>query len=293
MRILGVDYSGAITDRHTWLADGLLHEDELVLRGCRPVTRAELTETLADQTEPTVAALDFPFSVPRPFAHYWQPDASTMPQLWAAAAAMDLPEFMALRDRFVAGWGELKRWADTFYPECYSCLHKANPNLVPMTFRGTQMLDRLWGAGCSVPPLAAPAPARSHERTVLLEAMPGAALKALRLPYKGYKKGSGGSSCGSRSWRGCRSAYPSRYGTWASFKTAACRATTAWTPSWPPSPRLFGPRTRPPSGAHRLKVARISTRWCCWRAGCTHRSICRPAPRPIRINTTRRQQRLT
>ena len=189
MRILGVDYSGAITDRHTWLADGLLHEDELVLRGCRPVTRAELTETLADQTEPTVAALDFPFSVPRPFAHYWQPDASTMPQLWAAAAAMDLPEFMALRDRFVAGWGELKRWADTFYPECYSCLHKANPNLVPMTFRGTQMLDRLWGAGCSVPPLAAPAPARSHERTVLLEAMPGAALKALRLPYKGYKKG--------------------------------------------------------------------------------------------------------
>ena len=184
-----MDYSGALTDRHTWLAHGRLEGEELVLRGCRPVTRAELTKALAEQTEPTVAALDFPFSVPRPFAHFWRPGTEAMPQLWAAAADMDLPEFLVLRDRFVSRWGELKRWADTYYPECYSCLHKANPNMVPMTFRGMQMLHQLWGAGCSVPPLAAPAPASSQEATVLLEAMPGAALKALGLPYKGYKKG--------------------------------------------------------------------------------------------------------
>jgi hypothetical protein len=83
----------------------------------------------------------------------------------------------------------VKRHADTYHPECYSCLHKANPNLVPMTFRGMQMLNRLWATDrpnfFHVPPLAPP----PGQRAVLLEAMPGAALKAFRLPYKGYKNG--------------------------------------------------------------------------------------------------------
>ena len=108
-----------------------------------------------------------------------------MPQLWSAAAAMELAEFLELRDRFVQRHGELKRLSDTFYPECYSPLHKVNPNLVPMTFRGMQMLDRLGRGGCSIPPLAPPAGAQ----TLLLEAMPGAALRALGLPFKGYKNG--------------------------------------------------------------------------------------------------------
>ena len=189
MEIIGVDFSGAKSDQHTWLARGFLDNGALELCDCRPISRAQLTGLLAGLPDEAVAALDFPFSVPLSFARFWKPEAVTMPDLWAAAAAMELEEFIALRDEFVAQNGELKRRADTYHSECYSCLHKANPNLVPMTFRGMQMLDRLWATGCpgpiNVPPLAPP----QGWRAVLLEAMPGAALKALRLPYKGYKNG--------------------------------------------------------------------------------------------------------
>ena len=101
-----------------------------------------------------------------------------MPQLWEAAAVMDLPEFLALRDNFVAEHGEPLRRGDLYFPECYSCLHKANPNMVPMTFRGMQMLDGLWRAGCRVPPL----PDQGRSGPVLLECMPGAALTPRRAP---------------------------------------------------------------------------------------------------------------
>ena len=132
-----------------------------------------------------MAALDFPFSVPQVFAERWLPDAKTMPDLWRAAAAMDLPDFMHLRDEFVAQHGEPFRRGDGYFPECYSCLHKANPNMVPMTFRGMRMLNGLWQAGCRVPPL----PDGGHPGPLLLESMPGAALRAFGLPFKGYKKG--------------------------------------------------------------------------------------------------------
>ena len=185
MRIFGVDFSGARTDTNTWLAQGILQDGVLVLESCAPVKRAGLTERLADTTGPAVAALDFPFSVPESFARHWLPEAQSMPQLWKAAAGMEYGDFLALRDSFVARHGEPKRVADTHFPECYSCLHKANPNMVPMTFRGMQMLHRLWAAGCAIPPLASP----SCDAMVLLEAMPGAALRAFGLPFKGYKRG--------------------------------------------------------------------------------------------------------
>jgi len=187
LRIFGVDYSGARGDRNTWISRGVLEDSQLALESCGPIGRRELTEVLGEtqQKMPTVAALDFPFSVPREFAAFWQPEAATMPELWSAAAAMELEEFLDLRDQFVARNGELKRLSDTFYKECYSPLHKVNPNMLPMTFRGMQMLDRLGRGGCSIPPLPPPAGAQ----TLLLEAMPGAALRALCLPFKGYKGG--------------------------------------------------------------------------------------------------------
>ena len=185
MNIIGVDFSGAKSDRNTWLAQGSLSNTTLTLNECHPITRSELTDLLAELTDPTVAALDFPFSVPQGFADYWNPGATSMPELWATVETMELAEFVSLRDRYVADWGEAKRVADTYFPECYSCLHKANPNMVPMTFRGMQMLHRLWDSGCDVPPLIRP----TKKRAVLLEAMPGAALKAFKLPYKGYKNG--------------------------------------------------------------------------------------------------------
>jgi hypothetical protein len=200
MQILGVDFSGAQTDRNTWLARGSLRDDTLTFDSCRPVSRAELTDELAKCAGPTVAALDFPFSVPREFARFWQRQHppmfetlifETMPDLWAAAAGMDWNDFSALRDAFVARYGELKRSCDP--PESYSCLHRVNPNMVPMTFRGMQMMHRLWTGNTANPMSVPPLPYRSRPDegpdTVLLEVMPGAVLRRMGLPFKGYKNG--------------------------------------------------------------------------------------------------------
>ena len=185
VEILGVDFSGAAPDNNTWVAAGTLTHAGFELRECFPASRDQVVEMLLDLPAGSVAALDFPFSVPRPFADYWTPGAKDMTQLWAAAAAMESAGFMKLRDDFVSQHGEPKREIDKSYTESYSCLHKANPNMVPMTFRGMQMLARLWPAGCDVPPL----PSQNAGKTVLLEVMPGAILRSLGLPFKGYKNG--------------------------------------------------------------------------------------------------------
>ena len=114
-----------------------------------------------------------------------------MPDLWRTVSGMSADDFLAARDRFVASRGELKRSGDTrHFPESFSPLHRANPNMLPMTYEGIRLLRR-WHEDDSrrwhVPPLKPPAP---PARTVtLLELMPGAFLKAVGLPYKGYKKG--------------------------------------------------------------------------------------------------------
>ncbi|MCI0785781.1 MAG: DUF429 domain-containing protein [Chloroflexi bacterium] len=185
MDIVGVDFSGSKADNVTWMASGSLTGRELTLHGCRAVKRADLLSTLEALPGGSVAALDFPFSVPLEFARFWQPQARSMTQLWQAALDMDFDQFIGLRDEFVDRYGEPKRLIDTLHPESYSCLHKVNPNMVPMTFRGMQMLARLWPAGCDVPPL----PPQGAGKALLLEVMPGAVLRALELPFKGYKNG--------------------------------------------------------------------------------------------------------
>jgi hypothetical protein len=185
LEIVGVDFSGARSDDRTWVARGRLDGRSLVLRSCASARRAELEEVLLSLPGDAVAALDFPFSVPQEFARFWRPEAIAMTDLWAAASMIELDEFMTLRDGFAARFGEPRRRCDTFFPEAFSCLHKFNPNMVPMTFRGMQMLARLGPAGCVVPPLTPPAVGKA----LLLEAMPGAALRAFKLPHKGYKNG--------------------------------------------------------------------------------------------------------
>lgn len=187
--IMGVDFSGGAGDAHTWGAGGRLDTatQSLTLLSCQPVTRNELAERLRDLDADGVAALDFPFSVPAAFAEYafGEYRDSAMPGLWRAAAAMELAEFAARRDAFVAQYGELLRAGDLYVPGCYSCLHRANPNMLPMTLRGMQLLDGLGAAGCRVPPLDGPADGGA----VLLEVMPGAVLRSFGLPHKGYKGG--------------------------------------------------------------------------------------------------------
>ena len=183
--ILGVDFSGAKSDKNTWVTRGTLSGNSLEIGSCEPTPRAELAILLGSAPKNTIAALDFPFSVPKEFSSYLLPSAEDMPELWNATANMEFQDFMALRDGFVLEHGEPYRRRDQYFPECYSCLHKANPNMVPMTFRGMQMLDGLWRSGCRVPPL----PNGTRTGPLLLESMPGAALRALGLPFKGYKKG--------------------------------------------------------------------------------------------------------
>ena len=183
--ILGVDFSGAKSDKNTWVTRGTLSGNSLEISSCEPTPRAELAILLGSAPKNTIAALDFPFSVPKEFSSYLLPSAEDMPELWNATANMEFQDFMALRDGFVLEHGEPYRRGDLYFPECYSCLHKANPNMVPMTFRGMQMLDGLWRSGCRGPPL----PNETRTGPLLLESMPGAALRALGLPFKGYKKG--------------------------------------------------------------------------------------------------------
>ena len=185
MLVIGVDYSGAKTDNNTWISRGTFYENTLTLETCEPITRGNLTSTFSKFDSPTIASLDFPFSVPEQFSKYWCPEAKDMTDLWHAASGITLRDFLYIRDEFVKKHGEPKRFGDTWYPDCYSCLHKANPNLVPMTFYGMQMLDQLNRTNCSIPPLTKD----TITQSVFLEAMPGAGLRAMALPFKGYKNG--------------------------------------------------------------------------------------------------------
>ena len=192
--IIGVDFSGAKSDTNTWIAQGRLDgSGALLLDSTQPICRAALCDLLANLPPPAAVALDFPFGVPAGFAAQIcgsSPPAS-MPEVWHAVADMTLADFRAARDSFVAKFGEPKRADDAaHFPESYSPLHTVNPNMLPMTYQGIRLLRRWHQAApqrWNVPPLeptAAP-----EDAVTLLELMPGAFLKAIGLPYKGYKRG--------------------------------------------------------------------------------------------------------
>ena len=189
MEIIGVDFSGARADSSTWIAEGDFDGSRLTLHRCYAIKRDDLLQKLRQLPADSVASLDFPFSVPADFAAFWSPQSLEMPDLWHAASRIDLAQFIQHRNDFVERNGESKRACDLLYPESYSCLHMGRPNMVPMTFHGMQMLHQLWQAGCRVPPLRSPENPQRQGAT-LLESMPGAVLRALGLPFKGYKGGS-------------------------------------------------------------------------------------------------------
>ena len=192
--IIGIDYSGSREDRNTWVTQGHLDADgTLVFDRAQPARRDDLYALLSTTPVPAVAALDFPFGVPAEFANFLSPGDPLieMPDLWRVVAGFGLDDFVAARNAFVAKQGEPKRAGDAVYfPESFSPLHNVNPNMVPMTCHGIQMLQRLhldipnrW----LVPPLESEvSPA---DAVTLLELMPGAFLKSVGLPFKGYKKG--------------------------------------------------------------------------------------------------------
>ena len=191
--IIGVDFSGAKHDRNTWSTQGRFSEGTLQLVSARRIPRADLYDLLIDIPTPAVAALDFPFGVPSEFASYLAAGTQLgdMPALWDTVAPMPLIDFIAARNRFVATHGEPKRAGDLkYHRESYSPLHNVNPSMLPMTWHGIQLLHRWHQEHANrwhVPPLP-PTAAPDHTVT-LLELMPGALLRSLSLPFKGYKRG--------------------------------------------------------------------------------------------------------
>ena len=194
--IIGIDYSGARDDRNTWVARGHLTEDnELELYSAQPVRREDVFDVLAAAPTPAVAAIDFPFGVPREFAKLLNTGDSieAMPDVWSIIANMSLDDFIKFRDAFVDRFGEHKRAGDAaHFSESFSPLHKVNPNMLPMTYHGIRTLYECYHYApnrWNMPPLESPAD--PSDTTTLIETMPGAFLNAIgfrRGTTKGYKR---------------------------------------------------------------------------------------------------------
>ena len=211
--IVGVDFSGARADRNTWVARARLAADGgLRMLAAQRARRAELYELLTSLPTPAVVALDFPFGVPRAFADWLAagPVSGPMPAVWRMAQELELDDFITRRNDFVASRAALpaaalpaeplparerepKRAGDRkYHPESYSPLHVVNPNMMPMTYHGMRLLHALTQADPArwrIPPLPSPSSPAGGGTVTLLELMPGALLRSLGLPFKGYKRG--------------------------------------------------------------------------------------------------------
>ena len=168
--IIGIDFSGAKSDRNTWVAHGQMTSDgALEFDGANMIRRKDVVNLLMAVSTPTIAAIDFPFGLPREFADFLNAgsDLNTMPDVWRIIDDMSLENFYAARDAFVGRFGEPKRAGDAaHFSESYSPLHKVNPNMLPMTYWGIRMLHRLYTDSpdrWAVPPIPA-ARSQAQER---------------------------------------------------------------------------------------------------------------------------------
>ncbi len=196
-RVVGVDFSGAGEDSDvgkTWVTKGRFDGKTLSIdEGCpHPTSRTNLEALLKEMAREkgAVAAMDFPFAVPIEFAKWWVPSAVEMPSLWKAAACTDFQSFKQKVSEFPGGQAsQLLRVGDLNYSNAQPCLKDlGRPTMINMTFRGMQMLHRLWESGhFKVPPMAhKELPQQSME---ILEVMPGAALDVFGLRSTRYKDG--------------------------------------------------------------------------------------------------------
>ncbi len=185
--IVGVDFSGAKAEGKTWMAEGRLTvKGDLVIDSVQPILRQDLADFLLNAAPSTVAALDFPFGLPKTFLGSLGIHADAMPGVWPYISQMSLDEF---RNKCKAMGTHPKRIGDKHYSVSLSAL---NSRLVPMTHSGIKMLHQLDSAGPSrwwIPPLnCGDAP---DGRITLLEVMPGAFLSAIGLDWttvKSYKR---------------------------------------------------------------------------------------------------------
>lgn len=184
--IIGVDFSGARAEGKTWVSEGrLLSDNRLTIDHVQPFLRDDLSEFLQEVPLGTVVALDFPFGLPKVFLESLGIHVDTMKEAWHYIAAMSFNEY---KNECKAFGTHPKRTGDKHYSVSLSAL---NSRLVPMTYRGIEMLHTLDKACLNrwcIPPLdSVDAPT---DRITLLEVMPGAFLSAIGLDWatvKGYK----------------------------------------------------------------------------------------------------------
>ena len=189
--IIGVDYSGAIDEKKTWLTEGRLIGNTLQIQRCEPITRSRLTRKLIQLNQPAVVAMDFPFGVPKSFAKCWRASGRDISDLWESAAKV--PDLESFRNRCKDWTGKLgknpMRICDKLFPGSgvLSALCTAPRNMVPMTYYGMRMLHELNQAETGfLVPLQSNQEKSCINHPILLEVMPGAMLQSLQL-YRPYK----------------------------------------------------------------------------------------------------------
>lgn len=194
-KIIGVDFSGDAreTRKKTWICEGTFDGRDLFIQRCCSITRGQLTNELSSINEPTVVAMDFPFSIPDSFAQFWEKEyrhkfrripSEVMPDIWFAAKRMTTNIYRPLCRKFVTKCGEPVRFCDRYTAQSKSPLHRAVPDMIPMTLLGMQMLDTIWNNGrWTIWPFEMGHP----QSRSIVEVMPGAVLGAMGLPYQKYK----------------------------------------------------------------------------------------------------------
>ncbi len=198
--VMGVDFSGREKGNTTQVTVAVLRGDVLQLQPCDPLptslpcTHIRLIDLLHGLSRDAVVGLDFPFSVPWLFGRKLAMDLrnelpSDMSDLWSVVAEIGncYRLFQKLRDSFVSEFGEIHRRGDLCLHGPISPLKTGGPNMLPMTFRGMQMLNCLWTSNTRpfrIPPLSE----TGCNGPTLLETMPGILLRHLCLPTANYKR---------------------------------------------------------------------------------------------------------
>ena len=110
--------------------------------------------------------------------------------IWPILAHTDWQDLQDAATEFVGDYREPKRAVELLYSEAKSTLHRVNPDMLLMTYKGASLLSRWWGHKDRPPwhvlPLNPP-PGPCEEAFTLMETMPGACLKSIGLCYRNYK----------------------------------------------------------------------------------------------------------
>ena len=202
-RIIGVDFSGGGNDSqvgNTWVTEGRFDGDmALCIDNCRPISRDDLTDLLTHLPANAVAAMDFPFGVPRSFCEKeFDANGALMHEMWdkISTKVKNDPDYITKMKGRLGKDGDLRQfnkvvreWDQRHFPSrAFSPLNPASPQMFSMTLHGMKMLHSLWtNTRCEVPPLCE----LGRDGPVLLETMPGAALEARGLPSTEYKNNKG------------------------------------------------------------------------------------------------------